>query len=41
MGFYKEKTKDYFLLDTQVENMFINEYMVSAPGDSEVRGGEQ
>ena len=33
MGFYKEKTKDYFLLDTHVENMFINEYMVSAPGD--------
>ena len=33
MGFYKEKTKDYFLLDTKVENMFINEYMVSAPGD--------
>ena len=33
MGFYREKTKDYFLLDTQVENMFINEYMVSAPGE--------
>ena len=33
MSFYREKTKDYFLLDTQVENMFINEYMTSAPGD--------
>lgn len=33
MGFRKEKIKDYFLLDTNVENMFINEYMVSAPGD--------
>lgn len=28
-----EKTKDYFLLNTRVENIFINEYMVSAPGD--------
>lgn len=33
MSFRKEKTKDYFLLDTSVENMFINEYMVSADGD--------
>ena len=33
MSFRKEKIKDYFLLDTNVENMFINEYMVSAPGD--------
>ncbi|MBR0456351.1 MAG: DnaD domain protein [Firmicutes bacterium] len=33
MSFYKEKTIDYFLLDTKVENMFINEYMVSAPGE--------
>ena len=33
MGFRKEKIKDYFLLDTNVENMFINEYMASAPGD--------
>ena len=30
---YKVKVKDYFQLDTSVENMFINEYMVSAPGD--------
>lgn len=33
MGFYKEEIKDIFLLDTPVENMFINEYMTSAPGD--------
>ena len=33
MSFKKEKTKDYFLLDTSVENMFINEYMVSADGE--------
>ena len=33
MGFRKEKTSDYFLLDTSVENIFINEYMASAPGD--------
>ena len=33
MGFYKEEIKDYFLLDTPVENMFINEYMAAAPGD--------
>lgn len=33
MSFKKEKTRDIFLLDTNVENMFINEYMVPAPGD--------
>lgn len=33
MGFRKEKISDYFLLDTNVENIFINEYMASAPGD--------
>ena len=33
MNFKREKVKDYFLLDTNVENMFINEYMTSAPGD--------
>lgn len=33
MGFRKEKINDYFLLDTDVENIFINEYMASAPGD--------
>lgn len=31
MSFRRERTKDYFLLDTNVENMFINEYMASAP----------
>ncbi len=33
MSFKKEKLRDYFLLETGVENIFINEYMVSAPGD--------
>ncbi len=33
MSFKREKVKDYFLLDTNVENMFINEYMISAPGE--------
>lgn len=33
MGFKREKIKDYFLLDTNVENIFINEYMAGAPGD--------
>ena len=33
MGFYREQIRDYFLLDTAVENMFINEYMKSAPGE--------
>ena len=29
----EKKIKDYFLLDTGIENMFINEYMATAPGD--------
>ncbi len=33
MAFRREKIKDYFLLDTSVENLFINEYMAAAPGD--------
>lgn len=33
MGFRRERIKDYFLLDTGVENIFINEYMAGAPGD--------
>ena len=33
MGFKREKIDDYFLLDTGVENIFINEHMASAPGD--------
>lgn len=33
MAFKLEKATDYFLLDTPVENIFINEYMVSSPGE--------
>lgn len=33
MNFKREQIKDYYLLDTEVENIFINEYMASAPGD--------
>lgn len=33
MNFKRQQTKDYYLLDTDVENIFINEYMASAPGD--------
>ncbi len=33
MAFIKKTTKDYFLLDTPVENIFINEYMTMAPGE--------
>ena len=33
MTFRREKIKDYILLDTSVENLFINEYMAAAPGD--------
>ena len=33
MNFVKEKIKDFYLLDSKVENIFINEYMPSAPGD--------
>lgn len=33
MNFIREQIKDYYLLDTGVENIFINEYMLSAPGD--------
>lgn len=33
MIFRKEKTKDFYLLDTKIENIFINEYMPQAPGD--------
>ena len=33
MAFYTEKIKDIFLLDTPVENIFINEYAAAAPGD--------
>ncbi|MEY8297431.1 MAG: DnaD domain protein [Emergencia timonensis] len=33
MNFIKEKMKDFYLLDSKVENIFINEYMPAAPGD--------
>ena len=33
MSFKREKVNDIFLLDTGVENIFINEHMASAPGD--------
>lgn len=33
MIFKKEKTKDFYLMDTKIENIFINEYMPQAPGD--------
>ena len=33
MGFQRQTAKNHYLHDTRVENMFINEYMVSAPGD--------
>lgn len=33
MNFIKEQVKDYYLRDTNVENIFINEYMTEAPGD--------
>lgn len=33
MNYIKEKTKDLYLMDTKVENIFINEYMPQAPGD--------
>ena len=33
MGFTKAKVKDFYLLTTDVENIFINEYLPAAPGD--------
>ena len=33
MSFTKGKVKDFFLLTTDVENIFLNEYMPGAPGD--------
>lgn len=33
MKFRHEEINEYYLLDTDVENIFINEYMASAPGD--------
>lgn len=33
MNFRREEVVEYYLRDTHVENIFINEYMTSAPGD--------
>jgi len=33
MEFIKSKSKDFYLSDTKIENIFINEYMPAAPGD--------
>ena len=33
MKFDKGKTKDYYLFTTDVENVYINEYMTEAPGE--------
>lgn len=33
MNFKREIIKDFYLRDTNVENIFINEYMTQAPGD--------
>jgi len=33
MSFSKGKIKDFYLLSTDVENMFINEYLPAAPGE--------
>ena len=33
MSFKKAKVKDFYLFSTDVENIFINEYMPGAPGD--------
>ena len=33
MNFVKKKTKNLYLLDSSIENMFIGEFMPSAPGD--------
>lgn len=33
MGFQRQIAKNHYLHDTRVENMFINEYMIDAPGE--------
>ena len=30
---YRKQAKEAFLFDTKVENLFISEYMVTAPGE--------
>lgn len=32
-NFFKKRIKEAFLFDTEVENLFISEYMIAAPGD--------
>jgi len=32
-NFFKKQVKEAFLFDTKVENLFISEYMITAPGD--------
>ena len=32
-NFFKKQVKEAFLFDTEVENLFISEYMIAAPGD--------
>ena len=33
MDFSREKTENYLLYDTHIENLFISEYMASAKGE--------
>ena len=33
MNFNRGKVKDFYLLTTDVENLFINEYLPGAPGE--------
>ena len=33
MEFTKSRARDFYLLDTKVENIFISEYLAAAPGD--------
>lgn len=33
MKYVIEPTNDFFLKDTYVENLFVSEYMISAPSD--------
>ena len=33
MKYIREKSRDVYLQGTQVENIFINEYLPAAPGD--------
>ena len=33
MNYIKGKIKDFYLLTSEIENIFLNEYMPGAPGD--------